>query len=246
MTALARAISSPRSPQYDKFLSPAQVQARFGATGAQQAAVRQWPGPPWAPKVGSVRVNSGSTAQTELVARGSVTAPAGVAGIVTAVNLSAKNPAVLPPPEVGLVKPSTKIKGPCSSYFGQKADSKVPPAYGGQPSYGSCWYTPAQTRSAYGVPAGLSGQGVTVATVGSEPLAGGLRSLQRWSAGNGIAALRPGQLTEAADPATTRSPASAHPPPACSACSGRPPDLTLTVQRAASPGRCGPRGQVPT
>jgi subtilase family serine protease len=219
MAALAQAISSPRSPRYGKFLSPAQVQARFGATGSQQAAVRQWLrsaglaitySSPYmvtgagtaaqarsalGAQVGSVRVNSGTAPVTELVARGGVSAPAGLAGIVNAVNLSARNPAQLPPPEAGLVKPSTRLKQPCSSYFGQKTDNKVPPAYGGQPSYSSCWYTPAQVRSAYGVPKGLTGQGVTVATVGSEPLAGGLRSLQRWSADNHIQALRPGQLT---------------------------------------------------
>ncbi|HEX4060680.1 MAG TPA: protease pro-enzyme activation domain-containing protein [Streptosporangiaceae bacterium] len=219
MTALARAISSPGSSRYEKFLSPAQVQAQFGTTGTQQAAVRQWlrsagltisytspymitgtgsaaqASTALGAQVGSVRVHSGSTSQTELVARGGITAPAALAGIVNAVNLSAKNPAPLPPPETSLAKPATKIKGPCSAYFGQKTDTKVPPAYGGQPSFGSCWYTPAQTRSAYGIPSSLSGQGETVATMGSEPLAGGLRSLQRWSADNGIPALRPGQLT---------------------------------------------------
>jgi subtilase family serine protease len=222
MAALARAISSPQSPRYEKYLSPAQVQAQFGATGAQQSAVRQWlrsaglaitytspymvtgtgtaaqATSALSAQVGSVRVNSGSAPVTELVARGGVSAPAGVAGIVNAVNLSALNQAVLPPPEAGLPtasKPATSLPQPCSSYFGQKTDNKVPPAYGSQPTYSSCWYTPAQTRSAYGVPSTLTGKGVTVATVGAEPLAGGLRSLQRWSADNGIQALRPGQLT---------------------------------------------------
>jgi subtilase family serine protease len=217
LASLARAISSPHSAQYDKFLSPAQVQARFGATATQQAAVRQWLrsaglsitySSPWmitglgtaaqagsalSAQVGSVRVNTGSAPATELVARGGVSAPAGLAGIVNAVNLSAKIPAVIAPPESGL--PDTSLKQPCSKYFGQKTDTQVPPAYGSQPTYSSCWYTPGQVRSAYGVPASLSGQGVTVATVGEEPLAGGQRSIQRWSADNGIQALRPGQLT---------------------------------------------------
>jgi subtilase family serine protease len=220
MAALAQAISSPGSPRYERFLSPAQVQARFGVTGAQQASVRQWLrsaglaitySSPYmvtgtgtaaqarsalSAQVGSTRVASGGASVTQLVARGTVTAPAALAGIVNTVNLSALTPSVLPPPEAGLLKPDTKLAGPCSSYFGQKTDNKVPPAYGGQPTYSSCWYTPAQTRSAYDVPAGLTGQGETVATVGSEPLAGGLRSLQRWSANNHIQPLRPGQLTE--------------------------------------------------
>jgi len=219
MAALARSISSPESAQYEKFLSPAQVQAKFGATSAQQASVRQWLSSaglkitytsPWmitgtgtaaqaktalSAQVGATKVNSGPEAVTELVARGNVSAPDSVAGVVNAVNLSSITPAALPPPETSVAKPDTKISGPCSAYFGQKTDTKVPPVYGSQPSYGSCWYTPAQTRSAYGIPENLSGKGVTVATVGSEPLAGGLRSLQRWSKDNGIAALRKGQLT---------------------------------------------------
>jgi subtilase family serine protease len=218
LTALAQSISTPRSAQYEKFLSPAQVQARFGATTRQQAAVRQWLRSaglsitytsPWiitglgtaaqartalSAQVGSVRVSSGSAPATELVARGAMSAPAGLAGIVNAVNLSAKTPAVLPPPESGI--PDTSLKQPCSKYFGQKTDTQVPPAYGSQPTYSSCWYTPAQTRSAYGIPSDLTGAGETVATAGSEPLAGGLRSLQRWSRNNGIQQLRPGQLTE--------------------------------------------------
>ena len=220
MAALARAVSSPRSARYGRFLSPARVRARFGATAGERAAVRRWLrsaglsvtySSPWMvtglgtaaqartalrTQVGSVRVHTGSASVTELVARHKMTAPAALAGIINAVNLSARTPAAISPPEAGLLKPDTKLAGPCSKYFGQKTDTKVPAAYGAQPTYSSCWYTPAQTRRAYGIPARLTGKGVTVATTGSEPLAGGLRDLQRWSAGNGIPALRPGQLTE--------------------------------------------------
>lgn len=219
MTALAQAVSSPQSAQYEKFLSPAQVRSRFGATSTQQSAVQRWLrsaglsitySDPFmvtgigtaaqarsalSAQVGSVQVNTGSSPVTELVARGGVSAPASLAGVVNAVNLSAKTPAAFPPPEAGLAKPDTSAPQPCSAYFGQKTDNKVPPIYGSQPTYSSCWYTPSQVRSAYGVPSQLTGKGVTVATIGSEPLAGGQRDLQRWSKDNGIQALRPGQLT---------------------------------------------------
>jgi subtilase family serine protease len=42
LAAYAKAVSSPGTAQYDRFLSPAQEQQRFGATAAQVAAVRAW------------------------------------------------------------------------------------------------------------------------------------------------------------------------------------------------------------
>jgi subtilase family serine protease len=42
LAAAAAAVSNPQSSSYRHYLSPAQVQARFGATAAQQSAVRSW------------------------------------------------------------------------------------------------------------------------------------------------------------------------------------------------------------
>lgn len=42
LTATATAVSDPSSPDYGHYLTPAQVQAQFGATAAQQSAVRGW------------------------------------------------------------------------------------------------------------------------------------------------------------------------------------------------------------
>jgi subtilase family serine protease len=42
LAAFAKSVSTPGSDDYQHFLSPAQVQARFGATPAQVAAVEQW------------------------------------------------------------------------------------------------------------------------------------------------------------------------------------------------------------
>jgi subtilase family serine protease len=44
LAATAAAVSDPANPSYGHYLSPAQVQARFGATAGQQAAVRDWLG----------------------------------------------------------------------------------------------------------------------------------------------------------------------------------------------------------
>src|SRR3954469_12904456 len=42
LAAYAKAVSDPSSPQYGKYLSAKQTQARFGATKAQVAAVKSW------------------------------------------------------------------------------------------------------------------------------------------------------------------------------------------------------------
>jgi Pro-kumamolisin, activation domain len=42
LAAYARAVATPGSSGYDRFLDPAQVQQRFGPTPAQVAAVRAW------------------------------------------------------------------------------------------------------------------------------------------------------------------------------------------------------------
>ncbi|MFG2821659.1 protease pro-enzyme activation domain-containing protein [Kitasatospora sp. NPDC048365] len=42
LAAYAREVSTPGSPLYGKFLTPEQVQSRFGASAAQTAAVRSW------------------------------------------------------------------------------------------------------------------------------------------------------------------------------------------------------------
>ncbi|HEY6759275.1 MAG TPA: S53 family peptidase [Baekduia sp.] len=56
---------------------------------------------------------------------------------------------------------------PCSTYFGEKVATDLPPAYGTHQPYAPCGYTPAQFQGAYGVDQpikkGLDGRGITVA-----------------------------------------------------------------------------------
>ncbi|GAA2035126.1 S53 family peptidase [Catenulispora yoronensis] len=44
LEAFARAVSTPGSPEYGRFLTPEQARARFGATDTQVSAVRRWLG----------------------------------------------------------------------------------------------------------------------------------------------------------------------------------------------------------
>ena len=63
--------------------------------------------------------------------------------------------------------PGFRVAQPCASYYDQKADTTFPP-YDGYPypaPWAVCGYTPPQFRSAYSIPSGLDGSGVTVAVV---------------------------------------------------------------------------------
>ncbi|WP_158607502.1 protease pro-enzyme activation domain-containing protein [Flexivirga caeni] len=227
MKAMATAVSTPGSASYRQFLSAAQVSKRYGATKAQQSAVRRWlaasglrvthtdpfmitaTGPAnraehaLAARIGSTGAPGSSSARYVALSRMSV--PASVGSVVNTVNLSPIKVAALPTPLPNT--PTTSTTGalttaglhaprPCSQYFGQKIDTQAPPAYGSHLPYSGCWYTPSQVRSAYGFPKKLSGRGVTVATMGGEPLTGGQASIQKWSKLVGIPQLRSGQLTQ--------------------------------------------------
>jgi subtilase family serine protease len=100
----------------------------------------------------------------------------------------------------------------CSRYFGQKRAAGLPPAYGRTVSYLGCGYTPAQLRSAYGVPRTLTGRGVTVAVVHPWRQQFAARDLATFGARHGEP-LRPGQFSQVLPPGldtscegTTRGP----------------------------------------
>jgi len=63
--------------------------------------------------------------------------------------------------------PGFRNAGPCSAYYGEKADTTDPAFDGKQRPYAPCGYKPAQLRSAYGidktVESGVDGSGTTVA-----------------------------------------------------------------------------------
>ena len=63
--------------------------------------------------------------------------------------------------------PGFRVAPPCASYYGQNVDTTFP-RYEGYPypaPWAVCGYTPPQFSSAYSVPSGLDGTGVTVAVV---------------------------------------------------------------------------------
>jgi len=191
LAAYAAAVSQPGNAAYGQFLSPAQVQARFGPTSAQIAAVRAWltgagltvtavddsvdgyvavSGPVSdAASAFSVTFQNfrGPDKRTDRAPAQSASAPASVGSAVLGVTgldtatHQMKPGDTLPPPD-----PNYWVAGPCSQYYAQKIATNVPTAYGKHQPWNVCGYTPSQVRGAYGVStSGMTGKGQTVAIV---------------------------------------------------------------------------------
>jgi|SRR5579875_2752623 len=209
----AAAVSDPRNERYGHYLTPAQVQRRFGPARGQQQAVRSWlesaglrviadtshyiavsgtaaeAARAFGTRWHSFRVVKGlpqqgnrvaTTPQQAPVPPAKITVPANVASaVLTVAPMETKIPGYsaagtapvtstrsrTSTPAATAAVPAGK-PSPCSSYFGQRLATTLPKAYGRVAPYAACGYTPQQLRSAYGVPAGLTGAGVRTAVVG--------------------------------------------------------------------------------
>jgi subtilase family serine protease len=192
LDAAVRAVSTPGSPSYRQFLTPAQYRARFAPTARTIASVESWL------RAAGLRVTglgpssryvkaAGTTAAAQRafrvklamfqrgahvvrapvgdarVPRGLRPAVLGVTGLDTAPHI--RRHADLGPPD-GFANAR-----PCSSFYGEltarrQADGTTPlPKFNGSyRPYAVCGYTPTDFRGAYGVTGtGLTGQGATVA-----------------------------------------------------------------------------------
>lgn len=210
LAAAATAISDPASPGYGHYLSPAQVQARFGATAAQQAAVRGWlsgSGLAVTNDDGFVITAMGTAARAEaalqaglalshpagsaeqVVPTRAVSVPAAVAGAITTIRVS---PAAVPlSPHQPLNPAAVMVPGSkaaaaaaaqCSAYYGQKKATGLPHAYGRTLTWAPCGYQPAQLRDAYGAArSGLTGAGASVAVISETGDPTALSDANRWA-----------------------------------------------------------------
>jgi subtilase family serine protease len=189
LAAYAMAVSSPSNSLYGHYLTPAEIQTRYGPTTAQIASIEAWvrsSGLTVADvndHMGGYVTVTGSLAAAKRafdVTFGSFKAPDGnsyrspeqaasapssiASSILTVAGLdTAPHVAkpMLPPPG-----PNYWIASPCSKYYGQKTATNEPPAYGAEQSWNVCGYTQPQIRAAYGVTAsGMTGAGQTVAVV---------------------------------------------------------------------------------
>ena len=89
---------------------------------------------------------------------------------------------------------------PCSQYYGQKAATDKPPAYGQTWPYTICGYNAKQYESAFGlssaIASGHDGHGVTVAITDAYASPTMLADAQRWSRDNGIPQFAAGQFVQ--------------------------------------------------
>ncbi len=240
LAADAASAAVPGSTLFHRYLTPGQVQARFGPTPQQVTTVRSWLagaglqvigvtahyvsvsgtaaqaaaafGPAWH----SFQVN-GTTQQAPPPGE-PLTAPADVAPAVLTIapaetglpgSSAAHVPSAAPASSPGTTPPlpasSDQVRSagparpPCSQYFGQVLATSFPPAYGKPAPYGVCGYTPQQLRSAYGVPAGLTGAGVRVAVVHPWQQPAAAHDLATFGARHGEP-LKPGQFTQILPP----------------------------------------------
>jgi subtilase family serine protease len=210
LAAAATAMSDPASPQYGHYLSPAQVQARFGATAAQQRAVRGWlsgSGLAVTHDDGFVVSAVGTAARAQAALRAglalsrpaggveqvvpsrAMSVPAAVAGAIAtirvstaAVPLSPHQPLTAAVP----VAPGSTAAGSyheqCSAYYGQKKATGLPKAYGRTITWAPCGYQPTQLRAAYGATrAGLTGAGTSVAILSETSDPTALSDADRWA-----------------------------------------------------------------
>ncbi|MBV9792323.1 MAG: S8/S53 family peptidase [Actinobacteria bacterium] len=191
LAAYATAVSTPGDASYGQYLTPAEVQQRFGPTSDQISAIKSWlsgagltvtgvvdKADGYISVTGSVadaakafsvtfRNYHGPDQRTDRAPEQAATAPDTVSRAIVAVTgldtaTHQMRPSdTLPPP------PSNYwTAGPCSQYYAQKIATTEPPAYGRHQPWTNCGYTPAQVRSAYGVTAsGMTGKGQTVAIV---------------------------------------------------------------------------------
>jgi subtilase family serine protease len=193
LASYAKSVSDPSNAGYGAYLKPAQVQARFGSTSAQVAAVKSWLSDAGftignvTTGIGGYVVASGtvaqasqafgvsfadytdSTGQTARAPEAAATVPSSVASDVLAVSGLDSAPHLMKPgattqePGPG---PNYFVAPPTSSYYGQITANDEPEANGQHWPWVVSGYTPQQIRGAYNVTqSGETGKGQTVAVV---------------------------------------------------------------------------------
>jgi subtilase family serine protease len=222
LAAYAAAVSAPGNALYGRYLTAAQLKARFGPSAAQVSAVTSWltgaglqvtkvddnvAG--YVEVQGSVQATArafgvtfgtfmGPDKKADRAPEQAATAPASVASDVLTVNgldtatYQMKPLETLPPPG-----PNYWIAPPCSHYYGQKIAINEPSAYGRSQPWTNCGYTPRQIRGAYHVAGSrMTGAGQTVAIVDAYASPTMLSDANEYATLTGDQPFRPGQYKQ--------------------------------------------------
>ncbi|HEY5832757.1 S53 family peptidase [Streptomyces sp.] len=216
LAAYARSVSDPASAAYGHYLTPAQTQARFGATKAQTAEVTAW--------LKSSGLKVIAVNRHYLTATGEVTAaekafgtqlhdyarhghtyhaptatasvPGSLGGAVLTVTGLDNAPKLsrhddkLPGPGSAFVN-----SGPFSSYYGSNVNTSLPAAFGTQAPYAIKGYTGKQLRAAYGA-GSYTGKGVTVAITDAYASPTIVADASKYASLHGDKPYKPGQLSQ--------------------------------------------------
>jgi subtilase family serine protease len=222
IASYASLVSTPDSALYGHYLTPAQVQAQFGPTNAQVAALKSWLTAAGLTVVDVRAQLGGYVAVTGSVAAASkafgvtfgnfngpdneidrapeqaASVPSSVASAVLAVSgldtatHTMKPYDTLPPPG-----PNYWVAPPTSTYYGQKIATDEPLAYGRHQPWTNAGYTPRQIRGAYGVTASrMTGRGQSVAIVDAYASPTMLSDANEYARITGDAPFRPGQYQQ--------------------------------------------------
>ena len=223
LEAAAKAASDPGSASYGAYLTPAQVQAKYGATAQQLAQVRAW--------LSSAGLRITASNQNYLTVQGDVASaqqafavqlhdyakdghvyraptsqasvPAALADAVLSVTGLSTAPSRATHQDVLPAPPAVYVNsGPFSSYYGSNPATTEPAVSGRAAPYVVKGYTGKQLRAAYGATGtGLTGAGVRVAIVDAYDSPTIASDAATYAAANGDAAYTKGQLAQV-DPAT--------------------------------------------
>ena len=232
-TALATAVSNPKSSRYGKYLTAAQFRQQFSPSQATVNSVQSWLRSQgftvdYTPLNNHYVQAEGTVAQASAAfgtsfglysVRGmtlrapnsNVTMPANLASSVRGI-IGLDESAALVRPDIAR-DPKASPPGafvnapPCSTYWAQQVDTTQTNPYGANPlPYAPCGYTPSQIRGAYGLPAGADGAGATVAIIDAYASPTIFSDANQWSANRGVPALTHSQFTQVVAPGTFRRP----------------------------------------
>jgi subtilase family serine protease len=191
LQSYARAASTPGNALYRHFLSPAQVQAKFGPSQQQITALSSWltaagmrvtgesdhvggflsvSGPvAAAAKTFGVTFGTfkGPDGRMDRAPEQDATIPAAVAGsVLTVAGLDTASHNMKPADKLPPPGPNYWVAPPTGNYYDQLTAANEPTAYGKHQPWNVRGYTPSQVRSAYGVASSkMTGAGQTVAIV---------------------------------------------------------------------------------
>jgi subtilase family serine protease len=191
LASFARAVSDPGSADYGAYLTPAQVQARFGPTESETRAVKSWlTGEGFTVTdatsgIGAYLAVTGTVEQasrafgvsfadytdpsgrTARAPQQAATVPASLGSDVLAVDgLDTGSHLMRPADKLPPPGPNYWVAPPTSDYYGEQIATNEPTAGGAHQPWNVTGYTPQQIRGAYGVTgSGMTGAGQTVAIV---------------------------------------------------------------------------------